>query len=139
MTMRVLFLDDDESRHRLFKKAVGQTVPGARVDFAVHAQNAATYLSATYYDVVFLDHDLVPADYEGKETKLSGMAVAKFLFKGEGVKPGVVVVHSYNQVGAAKMVQVLREGGISAVWCPFDFVEMMRVLDREATMLAVLA
>jgi len=74
--MRVLFLDDDDRRHKEFKRAA----VGAVIDHAFNAREAISLLRENAYDRVYLDHDLDddPAvramdDYE------SGLVVADWL------------------------------------------------------------
>ena len=52
--MRVLFLDDDDRRHKEFKRAA----VGAVMDRAYSAREAISLLRENAYDRVYLDHDL---------------------------------------------------------------------------------
>ncbi len=61
--MSIFVLDDDERRHRWFKKRFD----GDELDIAETVEEAKEYLSKYAYDAVFLDHDLLPEHYESNE------------------------------------------------------------------------
>lgn len=94
--MRILFLDDDSNRRRQFtKNSVGNDV-----DLAETAEQAIDFLSKNSYDLIFLDHDLDYAHYDGNYSKSkSGLDVAKFLKTCEHQFDKIVFVHSLNSEG----------------------------------------
>lgn len=114
--MRILFLDDDLMRHKLFREELAN-----RGHIATHvetADRAIQELSNNKFDLVYLDHDLgdktfVPS--EGSEP--TGYTVALFMAKGSD--RARVVVHSYNPAGAQKIVQHLDDAGFKVDWRPF--------------------
>ena len=102
--MRILILDDDDSRHTQFKRNfIGYLLT------CVHtSQEAIDHLQNNEYDAVFLDHDLggkVYVDSFGDES--TGYTVAKWLSENPSRKPRAIYIHSFNPVGAARMQSIL--------------------------------
>ena len=100
-----LFLDDDKIRHAKFMEmSIGHVVTQAWT-----AQEAIEALRQNAYDVVFLDHDLngaVYVDSFGEEE--TGYTVAKWIADNASlVNIGRIIIHSYNQVGAQNIYNVL--------------------------------
>ena len=110
--MRVLFLDDAESRHNYFR---GQSI-GHSVDHVWTAAEAIEALNTREpYDVACLDHDLEAAHYPGMAeagivaTTPTGQAVADHIASmPEEKRPRRVIVHSFNPAGAVSMERALR-------------------------------
>src|ERR1700755_1999871 len=76
--IHVMLLDDDERRHRWFKKRFS----GDFLDVAVTVEEAKDLLVETPYDAIFLDHDLLPRHYESNDHddfSNTGYAIAEFL------------------------------------------------------------
>jgi hypothetical protein len=94
--MRVLFLDDNRNRREQFtKNSISHSV-----DLAVTAEQAIDFLRENSYDLIFLDHDLDFAHYDGDYSKgKSGLDVAKFLKTCEHQFGKIVFVHSLNPDG----------------------------------------
>lgn len=108
---RILVLDDDEGRHRVFARAlVGNAVDHVRTVF-----EAIRAFRRVSYDAAFLDHDLGGEQMVGSGPG-TGYAVAEWLAAHPENCPPVVFVHSYNPVGVANMRRVLPR----AVALPFD-------------------
>jgi DNA-binding NarL/FixJ family response regulator len=102
--MKVLILEDAEERIAQFKKNMGD---GNLLVFTDRPKEAIDLLKEGKWDVLFLDHDLsgkffVPS---GKDT---GYEVATFLEANEEFKPGTIVVHSMNPVGANNIMAALK-------------------------------
>src|SRR5262245_59542545 len=55
----VFLLDDDERRHRWFRKKFVND----ELDITDQIEEAKEYLSNNRYDAIFLDHDLIPEHY----------------------------------------------------------------------------
>lgn len=113
---RILFLDDDHSRHLY----ASEYFIGHDAYHAYTVAEAVFYLkNVERFDLAFLDHDL------GGEQMFpsgpgTGTEVAEFIsHMGEEDRPKVVVVHSYSPAGAKRMVEVLRGVGIPSTWAPF--------------------
>ena len=102
--MNILILDDDLTRHELFKK-----------NFAHHnitsvetVDQAIKLLQTRIYDAVFLDHDLGGHSYvESGGAEPTGYDVAKWLSEHPEHKPKSIYIHSMNPVGADKMHKLL--------------------------------
>lgn len=117
--MRILFLDDDERRLHLAwdqAKSLDHNIDlVSTVEEFVKQVDFAVKQNHRYYDLISLDHDLGNEIFTPSDGK-SGFACAAKLVK-EGVAPlgnPLVIVHSYNPVGAEKMLTLLKEAGFLA-------------------------
>lgn len=117
---RVLFLDDDESRHMKFRREnIGhQVVHVYTADVAIQALNEAVY------DLASLDGDL---DWQASAglTPLTptGVEVAKHIAEMPADRrPRKVVIHSINRGRAREMWRVLKLAGVDAEREPFGGV-----------------
>jgi CheY-like chemotaxis protein len=120
--MRVLFLDDDENRHEVFSKKFHA---GASPDDAfIAVRNVDECVEALKskgpFDKIFLDHDLGGKQFV-KETEGTGYQVALFIESelGDELLPPKVIVHSYNQAGAFRMVNAIKNRIYNVRWVPF--------------------
>lgn len=105
--MRILFLDDDEFRHNTFAdKAKAHSVIHVRT-----AKEAISALKKERFDLACLDHDLAEP--------ITGYAVAVAIEEGRCIAPREVVVHSYNPIGADRMVYAIKRAGVFAYAKPF--------------------
>lgn len=98
---KVLFLDDDNQRHREFKKNIG-----SHGDFVYTAEECIEKLKTNTYDVVSLDHDLGGEIYVSSGGKNTGMEVVRFLEKNK-LPQKLIVCHSYNTGAAPEMAKRL--------------------------------
>lgn len=120
----VLVLDDDERRHRWFiKRFIGDDL-----DVAENVEEAKELLSATNYDAIFLDHDLLPHHYESNDHDdyaNTGYAIAEFLNeRSEIQRAATIIVHTRNADAAIPMVQKLRESGRNVEYCAFPMLDL---------------
>lgn len=126
--MRILFLDDNQTRHKTFKS---QTI-GASVDQAFTAIQAVEFLKNNTYDVVFLDHDLGEEHYKNQNCNddTTGQFVAKYC---ESVKEQfnntVFVLHTLNPVGRESMKSILENAGFGVRVYPFTSMFNVEVLN----------
>ena len=112
-------LDDDPCRHQAFGERLAQ-------DEVVHAHGyaeAVAALACTRFDLAYLDHDLT--DFQpvpSGELDRTGLDVARFIARdlASRLRPAQVVIHSWNEGGAAQMAQVLGEAGVSVRLEPFE-------------------
>ena len=119
--LRVFLLDDDTLRHDWFNRQF----KGERLDVAVDPARAVELLSANHYDIIFLDHDLLPEHYyaEGFDDERSGYAVARWLAEAPARHAAAtIVVHTRNADGALRMVELLRRTGRQAEHVPFPML-----------------
>ncbi len=123
---RILILDDNPARHRLFR-----AIYGARGAF--HAHDVESFKrqlddvmegEAEPFSAIFLDHDLCSFHY-GSDThdEECGCAAATSLglfYAGRKTKPPVVI-HSRNSAAAFLMAKILILGGFTDVrHLPFE-------------------
>ena len=119
--LRVFLLDDDTLRHEWFAKQF----KGDRLDLAADPARAVELLSSNSYDLIFLDHDLLPEHYYAEEfdDERSGYAVARWLAESPARHAAAtVVVHTRNADGALRMVELLRRTGRQAEHVPFHML-----------------
>jgi CheY-like chemotaxis protein len=119
--VRVFLLDDDTFRHEWFARQF----KGDRLDVAADAARAVEMLSSNYYDLIFLDHDLLPEHYyaESFDDERTGYAVARWLSEHpERLAISHVIVHTRNADGALRMVELLRRVGRQAEHVPFHML-----------------
>lgn len=119
--IRVFLLDDDRLRHEWFAKQF----KGERLDVAEDPARAVELLAANYYDLIFLDHDLLPEHYYAKDfdDERSGYAVARWLAETPArLAAATIIVHTRNADGAFRMVELLRRTGRQAEHVPFPML-----------------
>lgn len=111
MAPKILFLDDNTSRHRAMK-------PYLLHHEAYTALEAIDLLSHYQYDFVFLDHDLGGEEGVSSEKSNSGAAVARWIAETKP-KIGIIIIHSLNPAGALNMESVLLGAGYRVLKIPF--------------------
>jgi CheY-like chemotaxis protein len=119
--LRVFLLDDDVLRHKWFAKQFA----GDRVDVAADPARSIELLSSNRYDLIFLDHDLLPEHYyaEGFDDERSGYAVARWLSeRPDRCALAQIIAHTRNADGALRMVELLRRVGLQAEHVPFQML-----------------
>lgn len=117
--LKILFLDDDEQRHKRFMmNRIGQDITAVWT-FA----EACDALQKDIFDVAYLDHDLSELAAEGRPAKeeKTGTDVADFIAAmEEGCRPRMVVIHSFNDYGRRRMKVILEKVGIRCMIQPFN-------------------
>jgi len=120
----VMLLDDDERRHRWFKKRF----LGDDIDIASTVAEAKELLGKFAYDAIFLDHDLLPHHYESNDhgdVANTGFAIAEWLNdRPEIQRAATIIVHTRNADAAIPMVQKLRESGRNVEYCAFPMLDL---------------
>lgn len=111
--MRILVLDDDKTRLKLFK----QKLIGHIVDCAETATEAIELLKNNeLYDQIYLDHDLGEMTHQPSGPN-TGYEVAKWINEHSNKRPFRIVIHSFNTPGAQNMLSLLPEASyIPGVW-----------------------
>jgi CheY-like chemotaxis protein len=120
-TLRVFLLDDDVLRHEWFAKQFA----GDKLDVAVDPARSIELLSSNQYDLIFLDHDLLPEHYyaEERDDERSGYAVARWLSeRPDRCAVAQIIAHTRNADGALRMVELLRRVGLQAEHVPFQML-----------------
>ncbi len=120
----VMVLDDDERRHRWFRKRFA----GDFIDIASTVEEAKKILESGTYDAIFLDHDLLPHHYvsnDHNDFENTGYAIAEFLQeRAELQRAATIIVHTRNADAAIPMVQKLRESGRNVEYCAFPMLDL---------------
>ncbi|HLM55707.1 MAG TPA: cyclic-phosphate processing receiver domain-containing protein [Pyrinomonadaceae bacterium] len=120
--LSVFILDDDTLRHEWFARQF----KGDRLDVAADPAHAVELLSANRYDLIFLDHDLLPEHYhsDALDDERTGYAVARWLSERPAAQAdSTVVIHTRNADGALRMAELLRRQGRPAEHVPFHLLE----------------
>ena len=99
--MNILFLDDDENRLTIARKRWN----GHELVTVMTSTEAIDALKKIKFDFVSLDHDLGGEVYV-KSGKNTGYEVAQFIARMKDPPP-IVVIHSWNSVGARNMLMEL--------------------------------
>ncbi len=116
---KVLVLDDEQTRHDGFNKIFAQD----QVTHAMDYDGFAEALKSGPHDLVCLDHDLgSTADPDGNVVlNKTGLDAARALVAlPPQLRPKQVLVHSHNVIASMKMVDLLREAGISVTRKPYS-------------------
>ena len=119
--IRVFLLDDDVRRHDWFS----ERFKGDFVAITDNVEKARQLLSASSYDAIFLDHDLLPEHYNSPATDddRTGYAIAAWLAANPKLQPAAtILVHTRNADGAMRMVEELRGAGRTAAYVPFPYL-----------------
>ena len=123
-SISVMLLDDDERRHRWFKKRFD----GDELFIAANVSEAKKLLTDASYDAIFLDHDLLPHHYESNDHDdfhSTGYAIAEFLHDHPDLqRAATIIVHTRNADAAVRMVQKLRDSGRSVEYCAFPYLDL---------------
>ena len=126
--MRILFLDDQESRFTVFNRGISN---GHIVDFAETYDDAVNFALLYDYDVMFLDHDLNENDYQAEgvvQQSKNGSKFAMFLVEND-IKCPTVVLHSLNEYGRLNMLSILKGRVTDAVFnAPFGWQDAERYM-----------
>ena len=120
--IEILVLDDDESRHRWFRKRFKDD----KIEFVETVEDAKEALENGSFDAIFLDHDLLPHHYgsnDHDDFERTGFAVAEWLTENSNLhRAATVIVHTRNADGGLHMVEKLRESGRHAEYVPFPML-----------------
>ena len=108
--MKILILDDDQTRHKFFnRKLIGHSVTNVET-----AADAIKHLSEDTFDAIFLDHDLGGEIFVNSFGPIlnTGYAVAKWLSENPEKQPKQIFIHSLNPVGADNMKALLPDAAL---------------------------
>lgn len=120
--IRIFLLEDDERRCEWFAKRF----KGDHLDIVCDIVEAKELLKTRTYDSIFLDHDLRPEHYGSatSDDEHTGFAIAHFLASHPHLqRAATIMVHSFNNEGAMRMVEELRGAGRHADYVPFHYLE----------------
>jgi CheY-like chemotaxis protein len=119
---RVLIVEDDEARCAWFRERLS----GSLLDVTCDVGTAIRWLGERDYRAVLLDHDLMDEHYFSNEPddERTGYAVARWLADNPTAqRDALILIHSLNYTGAARMLAVLRESGRDAEHVPFHYLQ----------------
>lgn len=126
MKHKLLFLDDDPHRHALFSNFFAKN-DHVQIDHVTTCDEACEALEAVKYDVAYLDHDLSVKDNYCEPGSIThaktGSDVAKYIVENLSSAniPTLIIIHSFNPVGAKYMQDLFNDKDIKNIWRPFDF------------------
>lgn len=124
--MKILFLDDNEERHLLFKK----THIGHDITYVYTYETALEALKTDIFKEIWLDHDLSAEMQTAYVAGLSppeektGYDVAKYIVEelDPDKLPNRIIIHSMNIPAAKRMQNILKELRIPIKLWPFGSI-----------------
>lgn len=126
--VRVLVLEDSPERIKAFKAFFGVHNDFVfDADFTDDADHAVALLQEKQHDLLLLDHDL--GEGSNPDPENNGKRFTERVLELEGnILTSFAIVHSLNFGGASRMVEDLRQAGITATSIPFVWNAMNRVM-----------
>jgi len=121
--MRILFLDDMQTRHNTFRDLV-EDQRDLDLLIAYNASQAISYLGTDGCDIdqAFLDHDLseedIMCEVGGASRVPTGMTVVDHIVTMKA-PPRQVIVHTCNGPAGDEMERRLKDAGIQVIRLPF--------------------
>jgi hypothetical protein len=118
----VFLLDDDQRRHRWFKKRFS----GDLMAIAETVIEAKKILQKDSFDAIFLDHDLLPEHYDSQkhDDENTGYAIALWLAENKQMQSAAtIIVHTRNSEGGMRMVELLRANSRTVEYVPFTLLD----------------
>ena len=104
--MRVFVLEDDPMRIAQFREAgIGHDLT---IVTGLCGPDGAFARWSPPYDLVYLDHDLGGQQMVDSDEEETGAAFTRWL-PTAGVHQPLIMIHSFNPVGAQRMAQTLRD------------------------------
>lgn len=123
--MKILFLDDDHSRHIYFQRLLNYDKH--EITVAYTSKQAIEKLKLYEFDIVYLDHDLGGQMYQDSKEG-TGFEVAQFISKNINNKSmQKIIIHSYNSVGAQNMLNELY--GFNVKYVPYNQEKLIQELN----------
>lgn len=119
--MRILILEDSKRRVRKIKKQFSMH----RLTFFEDACEAIDHVRSNPfdYDAFFLDHDLGNKILCSRRNKNTGLFFVKSIL--EEIRSsktlGLIIIHSWNPIGAMRMKRVLKGCGKIVRWFPYRY------------------
>lgn len=119
--MRILILED--SRRRI--KKIRKQFLMHRLTFFEDACEAIDHIRSNSldYDAFFLDHDLGNKIFCSRRNRNTGLFFVKSVL--EEIKSSrtlaLIVIHSWNPIGAMRMKKVLKDCGKTVRWVPYRY------------------
>lgn len=124
----VLFVDDMQDRHNDYRKSSNCDLLAA-----YNVPDAITLLATMRFDIVSLDHDLIPDHYNSKCTvnvKLAtqcGCRIVDYITNNvDKFTNSFIVVHSWNLEPSVRMTNRLINAGLHAFRIPFNSARLIQ-------------
>lgn len=122
---RVFILEDDPIRIKWFKRNL------IGVDYTIvdNAPDAIAELKEldNDYTVIFLDHDLGGKQYVSTKDDNTGSEVARFLATQDLEDDLMIILHTFNQIGAVNMNNLLP----TSVYIPFGMFKIKIIKEED--------
>lgn len=123
--MKILFVDDDCARWKKFTQN-NVSVVSQRVKFV---EEATDILSKEKFDVICLDHDMDDPPF--RLWLPNGTDLAKYIVENK-IECRTILLHSLNEEGRARMLDILTKAGYHVVDCPWLWdKDLKEILFRE--------
>lgn len=119
---RILIVEDDELRCEWFRSRLR----AKHLDITCDASRAIEWLSSRDYSALLLDHDLAEEHYfsDRPDDERTGYAVAQWLARNpDRQRDALIIIHSLNYAGAARMLSALLDAGRRAEHIPFHLLQ----------------
>lgn len=122
MSFKLLFLDDDEVRNKMFRSKCPWCT------MVETAEDAIAQLEKQSWDFVLLDHDLNGEQYVSSDSDDCGMEVVRWI---EENKPQIekIMCHSHNEEARIEMNERLKAAGYDSMELPFLYFSQSGVYD----------
>jgi CheY-like chemotaxis protein len=114
---RILVLEDNLDRVRAFRQRCLER--GIVMDYAATAAGCIEQLLTLRHDALFLDHDLGDEVFVDSDSPNCGAEVARWLSCRPEQQPSIIVLHSLNEPGRARMRAYLP----NAIEVPFAWTD----------------
>ena len=111
--MKILVLDDDHGRLKIFRKNIEERLHVFNANYVETSKDAIDCLALNPdYDYIFLDHDLGVEGHPNGTGMIwddgnNGMLVVDWLINNNYSKVSNIIIHSWNIVRAREMEQKL--------------------------------
>lgn len=124
--MNIFILEDNNERIEIFKKYIYKLFPHCNLEISEDAKGAEVNLiKFSYWDYIFLDHDLGGEIFVDSYKDNTGFQVAKFI-KENNIQVGNIIVHSYNFEGVKKIMSILPD----VSYYPFGPETLRQIVDN---------
>ena len=110
MNCSIFILEDNVNRIGLFYRLLERKFPGVEIVHTEFVEEAKKLIvQKSYWDIVFLDHDLGGQTYVDSENEETGYQFLKF-FKEKAIQCGQLIYHTQNPAGGQNMASLEPKG-----------------------------
>jgi CheY-like chemotaxis protein len=118
--MKILILEDNTERIRVFKSVLGEH----ELFIFDKVKEAKSFIEKNEVEILLLDHDLDDKIMVNSNDENTGYQFAKFI-KQSGKKFDQIIIHSLNPVGSVMMEEELKDCANEVKRIPFVFLKDM--------------